>query len=66
MIINKDNNNSSFLSLIAALTFQLIIIAKSAFKDLSFKTVLSKFVTRWPSKVKDLSLNRFLPLELFE
>ena len=34
MIINKDNNNSSFLSLIAALTFQLIIIAKSAFKDL--------------------------------
>ena len=28
--------------------------------------MLSKFVTRWPSKVKDLSLNRFLPLELFD
>jgi len=45
----------SFLSLIAAVTFQLVIIAKVVFKDLSFKTVLSKFVTRSPSKVKDLS-----------
>ena len=56
----------SFLSLIAAVNFQLIIIAKSVFKDLSFKTVVSKFVARWPLKVEDLSLNRFPPLELFE
>ena len=45
----------SFLSLIAAVTFQLVIIAKIVFKHLSFKAMLSKFVTRSPSKVKDLS-----------